>query len=100
MNSQEKNIRNFVKNLLKENYQEIDEANKGKQFNSYFELVFKNIKPNIPENKFSDIEILQKAKELINNKLTKVFLKDFEVHFSKTIMHYLKKQKNSLKIEI
>ena len=78
MNSQEKNIRNFVKNLLKENYQEIDEANKGKQFNSYFELVFKNIKPNIPENKFSDIEILQKAKELINNKLTKVFLKDFE----------------------
>lgn len=78
MNSQEKNIRNFVKNFLKENYQELDEANKGKQFNSYLEFAFKNIKPNISENTFSDIEILQKARELINTKLAKVFLKDFQ----------------------
>src|SRR3972149_4007595 len=54
MNSQEKNIRNFVKNLLKENYQEIDEANKGKQFNSYFE--------------FTDFIIMKLGKFVLNDK--------------------------------
>ena len=78
MNLQESNIRAFIQEILNENFNTLDEATKGKQFDLYLDHAFTQMKPEIPEGKYDFINIDKEIRTLLNTKLYKVFAKNFD----------------------
>ena len=78
MNLNESNIRAVIRQIIAENFQELDEAKKGNQFDMYLELAFNSAVPDVPEGKFNGIDIKKQALSILETKLSKIFQKDFE----------------------
>lgn len=78
MNSQPIDLRTIIKQIISENFNSLEEAQKGKQFDLYLEFAFSKITPDVPEGLPKGIDLKKEAYNVLSTKLNKVFQKDFD----------------------
>ena len=69
------NLRAFIKQIISENYQSsLNEIQKGDQFNLYLNHSLEILAPDVPENKFDNVNIMKEVKKQLNIKIDKIML--------------------------
>lgn len=81
MNTIESKIRTIIRQVLSENFQELEEARKSGHFDMYMQIAFEKTSLDIPEGKFEvpNTYIINQVHSLLDTKLSHVFRKDFDM---------------------
>ena len=78
MNPSESTLRAFIKQIINENANNLEEMQKGKQFDLYLDNTLENLTPDVPEGVLSDVDIMKEIKRQLKAKLDRIFLKNFD----------------------
>jgi len=68
------NLRTIIKQIISENFELLDEIQKGKQFDLYLDHTLSNLTPDVPEGKFDNINIMKEVSSQLKIKIDKVML--------------------------
>lgn len=81
MNTTESKLRIIIRQVINENFQELDEAQKGGHFDTYMQLAFDKISLDVTDDKFEvpSTYIINQVHSLLDTKLSNVFRKDFDM---------------------
>lgn len=78
MNLKKSNLRTLIRSFVNENYSNLEEMQKGKQFDLYLSTELDRLTPDVPEGKLDNINVMKEITRQLEAKLNRVFLSNFD----------------------
>ena len=78
MDLNKSSLRSIIRQIINESFDRLEEAQKGRHFDMYLDLMFNKFSPDVPEGRFDNINIMKEVEQQLKVKLDQIFLKRFE----------------------
>jgi hypothetical protein len=78
MNLNESSLRAIIRSIINENAGNLEEMQKGKQFDLYLDMELSKLTPDVPEGALGHVDVMREVRNQLKAKLDRIFLKNFD----------------------